>query len=65
MNHEYLIRMCPSLVCVLLFFYSLNAGVGTNVRRPCGVVNALNWTEIEEMEDRYIDLTLHRALSQY
>lgn len=40
MNHEYLIPICPSLVCVRVgFFFSLNAGVGTNMRgAPVGLL---------------------------
>lgn len=64
MNHEYLIRLCPSLVCVLLFFLLLKRRRwNKHARHPCGVVNALNWTEREEMKDRDIAFTLYRDSS--
>lgn len=51
----------PVLCCLFFsFFYSFNAGVGINIRRPCGAVNALNWTEGEGGEsDRHVARTLH------
>lgn len=63
MNHEYLIPICPSLVCVFDFFFPVSLfffffllvkrrrwNGNKHARHPCGVVNALNWTEREEIK---------------
>lgn len=65
LNHEYLIRICPSLVCVLVVFFLLlkRRRWNKHARRPCGVVNALNWTEREEMKNRDIAFALYRDSS--
>lgn len=64
MNHEYLIPICPSLVWVFDFFFCLSLPLfffflldkrrrwnwNKHARHPCGAVNALNWTEWEEIK---------------